>query len=226
VAFFLPTEVDFFPHPLLADEDGLLAFGAKLDVNRILLAYNFGIFPWNGPNEPLLWWYTHPRFVLFPEKIKIHKSMRPYLNGQKFDFTFDKAFKKVINNCKTKRRPNQDDTWITSPLEKVFIELHELGWAHSVEVWKNDELVGGLYGLAIGKMFFGESMFANESNASKFAFIKLSSFLQEHGFWLIDCQQETNHLRTLGAELIGKDVFFKKLKMNILEKTDFEIWKK
>jgi len=226
VAFFLPPEVDFFPHPLLADEDGLLAFGASLDVNRILLAYNFGIFPWNGPNEPLLWWYTHPRFVLFPEKIKIHKSMRPYLNGQKFEYTFDRNFREVINNCKVKRRPNQDATWITSPLEKVFVELHELGWAHSVEVWKDGELVGGLYGLAIGKIFFGESMFSNESNASKFAFIKLSEYLVNKGFWLIDCQQETDHLGTLGAELIDKDAFLKYLKMNILQASELGFWKK
>jgi len=226
MAFFLPPEVDFFPHPFLADEDGLLAFGESLDINKLLLAYNFGIFPWNGPDDPVLWWYTHPRFVVFPENLKIHKSMRPYLNQNKFEYTFDKAFEAVIRSCKTQKRTNQDSTWITSHLESLFIQLHNMGWAHSVEVWKNNELVGGLYGLAIGKIFFGESMFANESNASKFAFIKLTKFLEEKGFKLIDCQQETNHLRTLGAELIGKEDFFRYLKINILEHTELSHWNK
>lgn len=221
MAFYLPPEVDFLPHPLLADHDGFLAMGSHLSISNLLLAYQFGIFPWNNEGDPVMWWYTHPRFVLFPQKIKIQKSMRPYLNGQKFNFSFDKAFEEVIDNCKSTPRHGQDCTWIHQELEEAMIELHKQGVAHSVEVWKDQKLVGGLYGLALGKIFFGESMFAHESNASKFALIKLSQYLQERDFTLIDCQQESSHLKSLGAELIDKEVFLKYLKSNIFEPNAF-----
>jgi len=217
MAYFLPDEVDFFPHPLLADDDGLLAMGARLDVDTLLLAYQFGIFPWTTAEQPLYWYYTHPRCVLFPDKLKISKSMRPYLNGDKFRWTIDTAFKQVMANCKQKQRAGQQGTWIFEELQEVFHELHEQGYAHSIEVWEGDELVGGLYGMALGRIFFGESMFAHKSNASKYGFIQLVKWLEAKGFWLIDCQQETQHLMSLGAEMISSDTFYGTLRKNILQ---------
>lgn len=226
MAYFLPDEVDFFPHPLLADEDGLLAMGARLDIDTLLLAYQFGIFPWTSADQPLFWYYTHPRCVLFPDKLKISKSMRPFLNGSRFTWTMDTAFKEVMTHCKHKVRSGQEGTWIFEELQSVFLELHERGHAHSVEVWEDDELVGGLYGIALGRIFFGESMFANVSNASKFGFIKLVSWLKAQGFWLIDCQQETQHLTSLGAEMISSDTFYGTLKKNILQPSVSGKWEK
>lgn len=224
MAYFLPPQVDFFPHPYSADEDGLLAVGSRLDVSTMLLAYQFGIFPWTSQDEPLLWWYLHPRCVLFPDKLKVSKSMRPYLNGQKFSWSMDTAFKEVMSNCKKQSRKGQEGTWIFEELQDVFFELHELGHAHSVEVWSGDELVGGLYGMALGKIFFGESMFAKESNASKFGFIKLVQHLKENGYHMIDCQQETGHLVSLGAEMITSELFMSKLKSNILVESQPSKW--
>lgn len=224
MAFYLEEDVHFFPHPLLADHDGLLCLGSQVNISNILLAYQFGIFPWSSEGEPLLWWYTHPRCVLFPDKIKVHKSMRPLINGDKFRITFDTHFSDVIDKCKTKKRPGQDGTWITRDIKKVFKELHELGFAHSVEVWDQDKLVGGLYGIALGKIFFGESMFADVSNASKLGFISLVKFLKTKGFNLIDCQQETKHLLSLGAETISKEKFYAHLKQNIFERSLMGPW--
>ena len=224
MAFYLEEDVSFFPHPLLADPDGLLCMGSSLNLDNILLAYQFGIFPWSNEGEPLLWWYTHPRCVLFPDKLKIHKSMKPYLNGNKFSVTFDTKFSEIIERCKSKKRPGQDGTWITQKIKSVFQELHEKGIAHSVEVWQNKKLVGGLYGIALGKIFFGESMFADVSNASKFGFIKLVQILKQKGFELIDCQQETQHLISLGAETISKEYFYNRLRKNIFQKTLMGTW--
>ena len=224
MAYFLPPEVDFFPHPLLADPDGLLCFGSTVNVNNVLLAYQFGIFPWNSGDEPNMWFFTHPRFVLFPEKLIIHKSMRSYLNNNKFEVTFDTCFDTVMNKCRDKIRKGQEGTWITSDIKSTFAKIHEIGLAHSIEVWQNGELVGGIYGLALGKVFFGESMFADVSNASKFGFIKLVAFLKKKGFTLIDCQQETNHLKSFGAELISKEQFSKHLKSNIFEHSILGPW--
>jgi len=217
LAFFLEEDLNFFPHPLLVDSDGLLCLGSSLTPANLLLAYQFGIFPWNGEEEPLLWWYTHPRCVLFPNKLKIHKSMRSYLNQNKFKVSFDLNFEGVIDRCKLKARPGQGGTWITPELKNAFMDLHQRGFVHSVEVWQDDELVGGLYGMALGKIFYGESMFADVPNASKFGFIKLVHFLEKKGFKLIDCQQETQHLMSLGAETISKLTFYKYLKQNIFE---------
>jgi len=217
LAYYLPPEVNFFPHPFLADPDGLLCLGSTINVENILLAYQFGIFPWNSSDEPNLWFYTHPRCVLYPDKLKIAKRMRPLLNNNKFEITFDTCFEKVIEKCKTKKRKNQDGTWITSELKEVFCKIHQKGLAHSAEVWHEGKLVGGVYGLAIGRIFFGESMFADMSNASKYGFIKLVLFLKENGFTLVDCQQKTDHLLSLGAETISKDSFSNQLKSNIFE---------
>ncbi len=216
MAFALPEEVDFFPHPLLVDDDGLLAMGSSLDTDTLLLAYQFGIFPWTSAGQPLFWWYTHPRCVMYPDKLKVSKSMRPYLNSDKYHCTMDTAFKAVIEACRNQSRPGQEGTWLFDELQNVMCQLHEMGHAHSVEVWEGEELVGGLYGLAFGDIFFGESMFARKSNTSKLGFIRLVGHLKANGYKLIDCQQETAHIMSLGAELMSKEAFFSTLKKNIL----------
>ena len=203
-----------FPHPRQATEDGVLAVGGDLSPERLLFAYSWGIFPWYSEGQPILWWSPDPRFVLFPEKLKVSRSMRPYFNQKKFSVTYDQAFTEVMRQCQGARRYQQFGTWITEDMVEAYTHLHELGHAHSVEVWKEEELVGGLYGIAQGRVFFGESMFSKQSNASKFGFIKLVRFLQERGFTLIDCQQETEHLRSLGAEAIPRERFLAMLEDN------------
>jgi leucyl/phenylalanyl-tRNA--protein transferase len=198
-----------FPPAHLAGRDGLLAIGGDLSPERLLLAYRNGIFPWYEGHD-ILWWSPDPRFVLFPGEIKISKSIKPLLNKNAFDFTINKAFKDVIGQCKKVYRPGQQGTWITDEVENAFIKMHELGYAHSVEVWKHGELVGGIYGLRLGKVFFGESMFSNISNASRYAFIRYTEHLKQEGIELIDCQVYTEYLESFGAKMItGKE--FKKL---------------
>lgn len=225
MAHFLLQDSNYvFPHPYLADKDGFLAMGGDLSPERILSAYQFGIFPWYNDNTPILWFSTHPRLILYPEKLKVSKSMNQLLKKDAFRITIDTVFEKVITACALKKRNDQDGTWITDSLKDSFIKLHELGYAHSVEVWDNNELVGGLYGLAMGKIFYGESMFANRSNASKYGFIKLIKLLKEKSFTLIDCQQDTPHLRSFGAELIKKESFFNALKANSFEEVNYKKW--
>ncbi len=203
-----------FPHPGNASSDGLLAVGGDLSIDRLLLAYSWGIFPWYTHGDPILWWHPDPRFVLFPDKLKVSKSMRPYFNQQKYRVTYDTTFSQVIRACSEVRRRGQESTWITDDMIEAYEALHQAGYAHSVEVWQGDELVGGLYGVAMGKIFFGESMFAKASNASKFGFISLVRDLHARGFELIDCQQETNHLASLGAEPIPRATFLQHLEHN------------
>ncbi|MBK9722414.1 MAG: leucyl/phenylalanyl-tRNA--protein transferase [Saprospiraceae bacterium] len=212
--YTIPENQFIFPHPALAQEDGLLGIGGDLQVERILLAYQNGIFPWYSAGEPILWWCITPRLVLYPENISISKSMHSYFNQSKFTLSFDKDFLSVILQCKTSEREGQGGSWIHQEIIDTFLELHAMGIAHSVEVWKDEYLVGGLYGLAIGKIFCGESMFSKTSNASKFALIHLAKFLQKKNFNFIDCQQDTPHLRTMGAELISKKRFFDCLEEN------------
>jgi len=200
-----------FPPVETAGSDGLLAIGGDLSTERLLLAYHNGIFPWYE-GEHILWWCPDPRFVLFPEELKVNKSIKPLLNRNEFDFTINKAFSQVIHQCKKIIRADQEGTWITDEVEKAFIKMHELGYAHSAEVWKNDELVGGLYGIKMGKVFFGESMFSKVSNASRFAFIKYVEQLKQEGIRLIDCQVYTNYLKSFGARLISGKDFQKMLK--------------
>lgn len=215
-----------FPNPSLANEDGILAVGGDLSTSRLLLAYQLGIFPWFNPGDPILWWCPDPRFVLFPEDLKVSKSMRPYFNQKKFDLTYDHDFRGVITACQQQKRKGQSGgTWITEEMIDAYCELNTLGYAHSIEVWKDEELVGGLYGLALGKCFFGESMFAKASNASKFGFISLVRMLEEKGFWLIDCQQRTSHLESLGASAIPRKDFLEILQKNQNEPTLTESWK-
>lgn len=210
----LPEDEIIFPHPFLAQDDGLLAVGGDLSINRLLLAYSNGIFPWYNEDDPILWWFPHPRFVIFPEDIKISKSMKKILKKDLFKVTYDKCFKDVITLCGETRRYNEG-TWITDEMLKAYCELHKRGYAHSVEVWNEDKLVGGLYGVSIGKCFFGESMFSNMSNASKVALISLAEDLKKKEFAFIDCQMYTKHLESMGAVHIEKEEFWKLLKENV-----------
>lgn len=203
-----------FPHPNEANPDGLLAVGGDLSPERLLLAYSWGIFPWYSDEDPILWWNPDPRFVLFPDDLKVSKSMRPYFNQQKYRVTYDTAFSAVIKACSAIPRQGQVSTWITSEMIEAYELLHELGHAHSVEVWEEETLVGGLYGIGMGKVFFGESMFAKATNASKFGFISLIRELKALGYQLIDCQQETRHLASMGAKTMKRREFLEWLRKN------------
>ena len=196
----------WFPPVTDALEDGLLAMGGDVSVERLLLAYQKGIFPWYDDEVPL-WWSPDPRFVLFPDRLKISKSMGQIIKKGDFVFTVNTCFSDVIASCKSLPRNGQDGTWITDALEASFIELHQMGVAHSAETWLNGELVGGLYGIRMGSFFFGESMFSKKSNASKFAFISYVQQLKKESVMLIDCQVHTNHLESLGAEMIPRKQF-------------------
>lgn len=205
---------EHFPSIEEANKDGLLAIGGNLSVKRLLDAYNHGIFPWYDASQPVMWWSPDPRMVLFPENLKISKSMKQVLQKDKFRVTFNENFEAVINNCAAIDREGQYGTWITSEMKSAFLKLHELGTAKSVEVWQGNELVGGLYGIYLRekKMFCGESMFTLVSNASKFGFIKWVEHLKEEGVRIIDCQVYTTHLESLGAEEISREEFVKFLK--------------
>lgn len=222
---YLLNESLVFPNPSLSNEDGVLAVGGDLTVDRLILAYENGIFPWYNDGDPIIWWSPDPRFVLFPDKIKISKSTRQTIRNSGFRISYDTVFETVIQNCQQiDRGERRRGTWITDDMLKAYIKLHEAGYAHSVEVWKDKELVGGLYGVSIGKCFFGESMFHFASNASKVALVSLTTNLHRHGFWLIDCQQETDHLKSLGAEAISRMDFLQYLKRNTEEQTIIGSW--
>jgi leucyl/phenylalanyl-tRNA--protein transferase len=214
-----------FPDVEESTEEGIVAVGGDLSVERLILAYSKGIFPWySSDKSPILWWSPDPRFVLFPENLIVSKSMRPYFNQNKFKVTWDQNFEDVIKNCQKIDREDQPGTWITSKMLAAYIQLHKKGYAHSVEVWLENELVGGLYGISLGKVFFGESMFAKVSNASKFGFISLVNQLKQKGFLLIDCQQETKHLESLGANAIKRKDFIDILNDNNIEETYIGSW--
>ncbi|WP_378184196.1 leucyl/phenylalanyl-tRNA--protein transferase [Aquimarina sp. SS2-1] len=203
-----------FPPVILADEDGLLAIGGDLSTDRLLKAYNSGIFPWYNEDQPILWFSPDPRMVLFPDDVKISKSMQQVLRKNHFSVTFNKDFEQIIDNCATIYRPDQLGTWITQDMKRAYIKLHKMGYVISAEVWQNKELVGGLYGiwLADKKVFCGESMFTKVSNASKYGFIKLIELLKQKDVKLIDCQVYTDHLASLGAKEIPRDAFMEFLK--------------
>ena len=205
---FLTQKIEF-PDVSEASADGLLAFGGDLSPERLLFAYQNGIFPWFEDTEPILWWSPDPRFVLFPKDLKVSKSMKQLLKKNQFKVTENKAFKNVIENCAKAKREGQQGTWITDEMIEAYTKLHKLGYAKSVEVWQNDQLVGGLYGIAIeNKVFCGESMFAKVSNASKVGFI---TFIQNSNYKLVDCQLHTYHLESLGAKHITRLEFLKYL---------------
>ena len=199
----------WFPDVNKASPEGLLALGGDLCVERLLLAYKTGIFPWFDSEEPLLWWSPDPRFVLFPEKLKVSKSMKQIMRNKEFIITVNKDFEQVINECSKAKRNGQSGTWITDAMVDAYIKLHKLGYAKSVEVWQDKKLVAGIYGIDLNNgVFCGESMFTKESNASKVGFI---SFVQNTNYKLIDCQVYTNHLESLGAEEISREAFLKYL---------------
>ena len=196
-----------FPDVNTADQNGLVAIGGNLSNGTLLNAYRKGIFPWYSPGDIIQWYSPDPRFVLFPDHLKISHSMRNVLNKHLFQFSVDKVFTHVIRDCRLAKRKDDAGTWISDEIEEAYNNLFEKGYVHSAEAWQNNELVGGLYGVLIGKVFFGESMFANTSNASKFAFIKWVEVLQKNGIKLIDCQVYTPHLESLGAEFISRAEF-------------------
>lgn len=199
----------WFPDVDTASPEGLLAFGGDLSTERLLLAYKTGVFPWFEIDEPILWWSPDPRFVLFPEKLKVSKSMRQVMRNQDYKVTVNKDFRAVITECALAKRNGQESTWVTNSMIEAYVKLHELGYAKSVEVWKDYNLVGGLYGVDLGNgVFCGESMFAKSNNASKVGFI---TFIQDTNYKLIDCQVYTNHLESLGAEEVSRERFLEYL---------------
>lgn len=196
-----------FPDPNLAEEDGLLAIGGDLSLERLLNAYSNGIFPWFSEGDPILWYSPHQRCVIYPERIRITKSMKKILSDDSFRITLNHAFPDVILNCATSSRKDQDGTWITSEMQRAYINLHQNGYAHSIEVWQQNELVGGLYGVKVNQVFCGESMFSKVSNASKAALI----YLTQLNIKLIDCQMPNDHLMSMGAEMISRNDYEKVL---------------
>ncbi len=212
--------VPALPHPLAFQEGRLdpLFYTTNFNSDLTLFCYLNGIFPWNQEEFPYYWWFTNPRFVIKPAEIHISKSLNKLIRLGKYSTTMDSCFDRVINHCSTVIRHGQESTWITNTQKQVFIEMHHQGWAHSVEVWRDDQLVGGLYGLAMGKVFFGESMFHLESDTSKVAFVALGKYLLQNGYWLIDCQMETPLLASFGGHFINGHEFY-----NILRKNLFSI---
>lgn len=209
--YFLSREL-YFPNVNQASPEGIVAIGGDLSAERLMLAYRSGIFPWFEDDEPILWWSPPERMVLFLDELKVSKSMRNIINRKQFRITFNTAFRNVITNCRDIKRDGQPGTWITDDMTEAYCRLHELGFAKSVEVWQDDELVGGLYGIDLGHIFCGESMFSKVSNASKIGFIALVQQLKLAKYRLLDCQVHNNHLESLGAREIDRDDFLAILK--------------
>lgn len=203
--FRLDNSHILFPDPSLAEEDGLLAVGGDLSRERLLNAYANGIFPWYSDDTPILWYAPHERFVLYPSEVKVSKSMVKVMSKGDFMITHNQAFRAVIQNCASINRKEQDGTWIVDDMQKAYLDLHEQGFAHSIEVWQDKELIGGLYGVLVGKVFCGESMFSKVSNASKAALIYLC---KQYDLELIDCQIHSDHLESMGAKLIDSEIFY------------------
>lgn len=211
---FTLTEEIYFPPVELTSEIGVLAIGGDLFTDRLLLAYRSGIFPWYSEGEPIMWWCPDPRFVLYPEELKISRTMRQILNRNIFEITCDTSFSEVIIGC-SQPREKEKGTWITTPMLEAYCAFHESGYAHSVEAWKDGTLAGGLYGVSLGRCFFGESMFTRESNASKAAFLTLVKRLIDQGFLLIDCQVYTRHLESFGAKEVPRTEFLEILNQSL-----------
>lgn len=208
---YLLSDKLIFPPVELADDDGVLALGGDLSPDRLILAYKSGIFPWYNEGEPIIWYSPNPRMILIPKHLKISKSMQQIIRKEKFTVTFNQNFSEVIENCKSIKRLDQNGTWITSEMQKAYKKLNKLGFAKSVEVWQDQKLVGGLYGIDLGSIFCGESMFSKMDNASKIAFIYLTKKLEKENYSLIDCQVYNAHLAGLGAKEIPRNEFIKML---------------
>jgi leucyl/phenylalanyl-tRNA---protein transferase len=213
-----------FPHPEEA-EDGLLAIGGDLCAQRLINAYSAGIFPWYNKEEPILWWSPDPRSVLFPDELVVSKSMQQLFRKSAFRVTLDTCFQEVVHACARVRYKDRTDTWINDEIIEAYTNLHKMGIAHSVEVWDQEgSLCGGLYGVALGKVYFGESMFHTRSNASKYGFITLVKLLQKHGYELIDCQVHNSHLESLGATLVPRNIFLSLLEEQVNQAGDYGLW--
>jgi leucyl/phenylalanyl-tRNA--protein transferase len=221
---FLSDGVEF-PNPKEAIEEGLLAWGGDLSVERLLSAYQKGIFPWYSKNDPIMWWSPDPRLILYPKELKVSKSLKKTINKEIFNIKFDYNFETVIDECSSVYRKDQLGTWLVDDMKKAYTKLHKLGYAHSIEAYdSNNHLVGGLYGVSLGKAFFGESMFARESNASKVAFYHLVQRLKEWEFDFIDCQVPTDHLISLGAIEVDRDYFLDMLQESIQKESHIYNW--
>ncbi len=217
------SNFDFPPlDKALHEPNGLLAAGGDLNPQRLIQAYRHGCFPWYQDGQPILWWSPDPRTVLFPEELHVSRSLAKFIRQQQYQVTIDRAFEQVIRGC-AGPRDYADGTWITTPMQDAYCQLHRLGVAHSAEAWQGDELVGGLYGLAIGRLFFGESMFSRADNASKVAFVALVQRLKDAGFVMIDCQMPTQHLHSFGARAISRGEFASYLRRH-LDETPSEDW--
>lgn len=203
--------------------DGLLAAGGDLSESRLLYAYANGIFPWFSEGQPILWWSPDPRCVIVPADLRITRRLARHLRNGPFEITFNRQFGDVISQC-ARHRPGQDGTWITPPMQSAYLRLHEHGWAHSIEVQSGKQLVGGLYGLAIGRMFFGESMFSTEANASKAAMVAVCRLLVDHGFALLDCQVQSPHLASMGAILMPRSLFIGTVREACANMAAFHAW--
>lgn len=227
LAFIQPDDQSMaFPNVenALDDPNGLLAVGGDLTVNRLLSAYQQGIFPWFSHDQPILWWSPNPRMVLFPENFHVSRSLRKVINKNLFSFSINTCFEKVIHAC-AQPRPTQEETWITTGMQQAYNQLHREGFAHSFEAWHENILVGGLYGIAIGRVFYGESMFSTQSNASKVAFAQAVKLLTEWGYELIDCQVASKHLANFGAEDISRQAFTEHLALKTRLPPSKNAWK-
>ena len=224
--YYIPElkSAHIFPDARVAGKEGLLAFGGDLNPNRILKAYRNGIFPWFNPEDPILWWSPDPRMLLYPKDFKTSKSFKRVLRNKGFEVRFDTNFEAVITYCGDVPREGQDGTWLTKEMKEAYIELHDMGFAHSVETYYKGELVGGLYGLALGRGFFGESMFSLMPNASKVSIKALSSICAKKSYDFIDCQIETPHLIKWGAKLVERETFLDELEVTLEKSTDFGSW--
>lgn len=213
-----------FPPPSRATKEGILAVGGDLSPQRLISAYASGIFPWYSEGEPILWWSPAPRMVLFPKEAHVSRSMQRVMKKQLFRWTVDRNFRGVIDQCQIAPRKNQQGTWITPEMREAYVQLHDLGFAHSLEVWQDNKLVGGIYGPSLGKCFFGESMFSNVTNASKFAFITLARLMERMGFVMLDCQVPNDHLVSLGACEIPRKKYLSLLSEALEYKTFVGKW--
>ncbi len=213
-----------FPSPEQADSSGLLAVGGDLSAERLLLAYENGIFPWFNDDQPILWWSPENRMVLYPDEFKQSKSLKQSIRNKQFEFKMDTAFVQVIEHCAKVPRADQDGTWISDEIKSAYANLHQMGFAHSFEIWQNTNLVGGLYGVSLGRAFFGESMFSLVSDASKAAFYFLSEFAKKQDFHFVDCQLHTDHLASLGAKEIPRNQFLSELKTALAYPDLNQLW--